>query len=384
LDRGYLGTETYYYPANGASGQNNGSEALVSQLEFRRALGSKGLAHVTPFVRLDAVDSHRNIFDLRDAEVIYSESAWRFALGMRRVSWSVTEAVNIVPFQVVDILNQRDLAGDPAGQEKMGEAMITVSHRGENTLVELYLLPWFRARRFPSAQAREQPFQGAVDLGDGEEYVSGAHQHRLGAAARFERSFDAANVAFVEYRGYAPQPLITPDFATHRATELYYLVNMSAITVQASLGKWLLKTETAYYDTGLNPARFNGIPGNYWATVSGFEYTFVRAFGESDLGVIAEWMHDSRGIGPAGTPFPNDLFFGLRWVLNDQADSQLLGGVMRDLDRRAAVLELQYHRRIGTRLQLELILRGYDAEKASPLSALTNDELLQVGLHYFF
>jgi len=346
--------------------------------------GERWSARLTPFARVDFKDSHRSLFDLREAELDYAQERWRLAVGSRRVSWSVTESVNIVPYQVVDIINQRDLAGDPAGQEKMGAAMAVASYQADNTLVQAYLLPWFRPRRFPSTEAREQPLRGLVDLNDNIRYVSGAGRYRQAGALRIEESFDAANLALIQYHGYAPQPIIEPNFATGRSRQLYYLIDMSAFTVQATYGKWLLKSESAYFNTHENAARFTEVPGSYWATVSGIEYTFLRVSGDADFGVIAEWMHDSRGDGPNGTPFHNDIFAGLRWVPNDQADSQFLGGIARDLSKRAAVFQLQYKRRIGRQLESEVVGRAFRAVASSPLHALQDDSVLLLRLHYFF
>jgi len=106
--------------------------------------------------------------------------------------------------------------------------------------------------------------------------------------------------------------------------------------------------------------------------------------GDADFGVIAEWMHDSRGDGPNGTPFHNDIFAGLRWVPNDQADSQFLGGIARDLSKRAAVFQLQYKRRIGRQLESEVVGRAFRAVASSPLHALQDDSVLLLRLHYFF
>src|SRR5204863_459050 len=100
--------------------QKHGNAALISQLDMRAALTDAWSAKLTPFVRADAVDSERSGADLREAELDCAEGAWRYTVGMARVSWSVTESVNVIPHQVVDIVNQRDLAGDPAGQEKLG------------------------------------------------------------------------------------------------------------------------------------------------------------------------------------------------------------------------------------------------------------------------
>jgi len=384
LDKVYFGMETYYYPTQGTPPQNHGSAAFTSQFELQGALGEHWSSRVTPFARVDTNDSHRSIFDLREAELDYADGPWRFAAGARRLSWSVTESVNIVPHQVVDIVNQRDLAGDPAGQEKLGAAMAMASYQAENTLVQAYLLPWFRPRRFASVAAREHPFRGAIDLNDDIRYVSGAEQHRLGGAVRLEQSIDSANLALIQYRGYAPQPIVEPNFSTGKAMQLYYLIDMSALTLQATYGKWLLKTETAYFNTHSNPEVFTEIPGSYWATVSGVEYTFLRVLGDSDLGVIAEWMHDSRGDALNGSQFQNDVFVGLRWVPNDQADSQLLGGVASDLDQRATIFQLQYQRRIGKQIEIEAVGRAFSAEAANALRALEDDSVVLLRLRYFF
>jgi hypothetical protein len=385
LDKGYVGLETYYYPQDGSAAQKHGNAALIAQLELRERMGENVSAKLTPFARADAVDSHRSIFDLREAEVGYSAGRWRAAAGMRSISWSVTESVGVLPLQVADIVNQRDLAGDPAGQEKLGAAMATVSYQGEKTRIEAFALPWLRKRRFADVQAREHPFRGLIDLTDADvDYTSGAGAHRLGAAIRVERSFDSANVAFIQYRGYAPQPLVTPDFLSGRSTALYYLIDMSAVTIQAALGQWLLKTETAYFGTQQNPARFSAVPAGYWSSVSGTEYTFVNAFGGSDLGVFGEVLYDSRGRATNGTPFHQDIFFGVRWVSNDQSDSQMLCGVMRALDQRALVAQFQYQRRIGTHLQVDLTLRTFSAEQASPISAFNDDSVVFFRVRRFF
>jgi hypothetical protein len=384
MEKAYVGVDTYYYPSEGAPGQKHGNAALVSQLEMRSSFGERWSAKLTPFMRADVIDSHRNTFDLREAEVNYVNGPWRSAVGMGSVSWSVTESVHLLPHQVVDVINQRDFAGDPAGQEKMGAAMLTLAYQGENTIVQGYLLPWFRKRNFPGVEAREQPFRGAIDLNGDVQFTSEKEEHRPGVAVRIEKSVDSANLAFIQYRGYAPDPLITPNFATGKATSLYYLVDMSAVTAQATVGKWLLKTETGYFNTRLNADRFTNVPKSYWSTVSGVEYTFARAFGESDLGLIGEWLYDSRGDAPNGSVFHNDLFLGLRWVANDQGDSEILGGVVRDLDRRANVVQLQYQRRIGTHWQTQLIFRSYNAESGHPLSAFSDDTMLFLKMHYFF
>lgn len=385
VEKGYVGAEIYHYPQDGAAVQEHGNAAIVSQVELRARISDRWAAKLTPFARYDALDSHRNTFDLREAEIEYSNGAWRASAGLRSISWSVTESVGVLPHQVVDVVNQRDLAGDPSGRERMGAAMVTASYRFESTVIEASVLPWFRERKFADRRAREHPYRAAIDLADPMvEYSSDAGAGYVGGALRVARSFDAADVAFIQYRGYLPQPLIAPHAPTGQAAALYYLIDMSALTVQATSGQWLIKSETAYFGTRQNGPRFPGVPSDYWGSVSGVEYTFVNLFAGTDLGVFVEGMYDSRGAAPNGTPFHKNAFFGIRWVANDQADSQLLCGVMSSLDERAQVAQLEYQRRIGTSLQFELILRTFDAAETSPLSAFNDDSVGFFRLRGFF
>jgi hypothetical protein len=338
---------------------------------------------LTPFVRLDPFDSVRNRFDLREAELDYTNGPWRVDAGMRKVSWSVTEAVNVVPFQVVDIVNQRDFAGDPSGQEKLGAAMAVASYQGSDVLVQGYYLPWFRPREFPSMEARENPVRGQLDLNGLDEYVSGDKQYEPGAAVRVEAVVGPSNIAFIQFRGYAPQPLLFPMPGSSSVRKLYYLIDMSGLTLQATVGKWTVKTETAYFDTSRNPDGL-GVPDNYVSSDSGVEYTFVGNDASSDLSAFAEWMYDSRGDSINSPFFPNDVFLGARWVANDLYDTQVLGGVIRQLDARAAVFHLQYQRRIKDQWQLQVVLRHFSAEPTNPIYAFSHDSLFNVRLKYFF
>src|SRR3569833_734667 len=128
LDKGYLGLETYYYPQDGSRIQKHGNAAAIGQLELRGRWGEGLSAKLTPFARVDAVDSHRSLVDAHEAEVEYSAGRWRAQLGMRMLSWCVSESVGVLPAQVVDIIIHLDFAGDPSWQEKLGTAMGTISN----------------------------------------------------------------------------------------------------------------------------------------------------------------------------------------------------------------------------------------------------------------
>lgn len=385
LQKAYVGLEGHFYPNDGFAGQDHGNFAATSELEFGAVLDDHWSARLTPFFRADATDSSRNGFDLREAAFEYTNDRWKWYAGMGKVSWSVTETVNIIPHQVLDIINQRDMAGDTSGQEKLGAAMMVGSYQGDTTIAQLYVLPWFRKRVYPDVGTREHPFEGLVDLNDRTEYASPDDEYRTNFALRIEKATDAANIALIQYQGYAPQPVITPNFATGGSTNLYYLVNMTGLTVQATLGSWLLKTETAYFDTRINPNHLQGVPDNYFSTVTGVEYTFVRAMGQSDLGVVVEWIRDTRGNDvPGGTPFAADMFMGFRWVANDADDAQILGGLVRNASGESTVYQIQYEQRLLETYWLHVEARTYEAESGGLMSALRDDTVVYAELRYYF
>ncbi len=61
---------------------------------------------------------------------------------------------------------------------------------------------------------------------------------------------------------------------------------------------------------------------------------------DMDLGVLMEYLYDERGDA-APIAFENDLFIGLRLTANDAQSSELLTGVIRDLDSGALLFNLE-------------------------------------------
>ncbi|HFD87009.1 MAG TPA: hypothetical protein ENJ35_04970 [Gammaproteobacteria bacterium] len=383
LTRGYIGLEGYLYPRDSEADQKHGNLAVVTSMEWGGALGRDTDFRLRPLARFDTIDQKRNKLDLQDAYIERTMGRWNALAGMRMVSWSVTETVNVIPHEVVDIINQRDLAADPAGKEKLGTPMFGLIYNGDRVYVEGYVLPYFRERLFPSVQAREHPFQGRVDLRNADtRYTSGSEQWRPGYALRVELVTGSVNAAFIQYRGYQPQPLVDVD-NVGEANQLYYLVNLSAVTVQAALGSWLLKTETGYFNTHLNNNGFE-IPSNYWSAVTGFEYTFIRPEARPDISAILEWMYDTRGDGRLGVQFQNDVFAGFRWVANDLFSSEAILGVVSDLHGRGDIYHAQYQRRLADSWYLKLVGRLYSAQRDTALHAFEKDTMLYAKIKYSF
>ena len=379
-----IGVEGYFYGDNGRPWQGVGSQALTGEAELQSRLGGNSSIKLTPFVRLDPNDNNRNRVDLREAAIELVNGPWYVYAGMGKLSWSTVESVNVIPIQTIDVVNQRDFSGDPTGQEKLGAAMLSASYQWDTVRANVYLLPWFRPRPMPSREARENPVGGLFDLNGDDLFTGGEKEYQPGFALRVEKVTSQANLAFIQYRGYAPQPITYWDQVSNRPSNLYYQVDMTGVTAQATLGQWLFKSEMAYMNTAINSARYAIVPKSYFSGVLGAEYTFVRVAGESDISALAEWIRNTQDHGPTGGPFSNDLFLGFRWVANDPADSQILGGVVRHLDRNDSVLQVQYESRLYDSYKLLLGIRAYKVDTNGPLAAFKNDSVIYAKLRYFF
>ncbi|MEQ8662317.1 MAG: hypothetical protein RLW62_15990, partial [Gammaproteobacteria bacterium] len=154
------------------------------------------------------------------------------------------------------------------------------------------------------------------------------------------------------------------------------IIHQTGADVQATLGNWLLKLEAL---------RREGQGDTFAAAVGGFEYTFVGVFGTAaDVGALAELHFDSRGRN-APLPFNKDVFVGTRVAVNDVADSQLLGGLVSDLNGNGHFLNIEASRRFGDFWKIELEFRMFlDVAPTDALYGFNRDDYIQLELLRYF
>ncbi|NOY83312.1 MAG: hypothetical protein GXO96_00560 [Nitrospirae bacterium] len=103
-----------------------------------------------------------------------------------------------------------------------------------------------------------------------------------------------------------------------------------------------------------------------------------------DLGAISEWLHDSRGE-HAPSPFEDDLMVGFRLAINDMASSEVLVGLIQDLDQTSKMISIEASRRLSDHWKIEI--EGFafiQQSKRDFLYALRDDDFLQMTLFYYF
>ena len=355
------------------AGQKEHSVSLAFQPEYYiervSALGGASLTFV-PFGRLDSADPERTHFDIRELFALRTFNGWELAVGSRKIFWGVTESAHLV-----DIINQTDLVESIDGEEKLGTPMISASLGRGNYTLDLFLMPWFRERTFPGRGGRLRSSK-IVDTGR-TEYESGAEEFNTEAALRAAQTIEEWDLALTLFSGTGREPtLVSGTDSNGDAIFIprYVRILQAGVEVQWTGEEWIWKLEVI-------GRKGQGDPFAAW--VGGFEYTFynIRTSGV-DVGFLGEWLHDTRG---GVTPLDDDIFAGVRLTFNDAASTDLLAGVIGDLNSNARMVFIESGRRFGKSLRATLEARIFADQPADdPLYFLRDDDFIQLDLAYWF
>jgi hypothetical protein len=316
----------------------------------------------TPYAMGDNHDYRRTHTDIRELSWIHAADDWELTAGVSKVFWGVTESVHLV-----DIINQTDQVVNEDGEDKLGQPMVNLSLIRNWGVVDMFVLPGFRERTFPSKKGRPR-FGSVIDTGK-VFYESGAEELHTDLAVRWSHYFGAVDIGIAHFHGTAREPrfIIQPaaiNPATGAISEinpLYEIIDQTSIDMQAIYGSWLWKLEAVTR---------SGQGDRIYSYAGGYEYTFVGILeSQLDIGVITEYLYDSRGDeinqkkalqGDAffTTPFQRDLVLGARLTLNDAQSTELLVSVIVDLEGGGQSYNIEASRRIGNSWKLSLEARG--------------------------
>lgn len=351
--------------------QREQQASIVFKPEFHHAWQESSLTFA-PFFRLDSADAERSHADLRELFFLWYPGAFELGLGIRKVFWGVTESQHLV-----DILNQTDGVEFPDGEEKLGQPMVNFSVLRDWGTLDLFLLPYFRERTFSGHKGRLRPAL-VIDT-DQARFESGAKKHHLDLAVRYAKTLDDWDFALSHFAGTGREPtLLLGVNSTGNGVLIpfYKQIGQTGLELQRVAEAWLWKLE-AIHRSGQG-SDFEALTGGFEYTLSGFLET------QMDLGVIGEWLYDSRGR-KATTPFENDLMGGLRLAVNDVAGTELLIGLVQDMDQASKLVSIEGRRRITDHWKIEIEgLMLMQQSENDLLYAQRADDFLQVSLSYYF
>tara|TARA_R110001606_G_scaffold361754_7_gene515321 strand:+ start:236292 stop:237497 length:1206 start_codon:yes stop_codon:yes gene_type:complete len=324
---------------------------------------------IAPFLRIDNEDAERTHIDLREARWLIAEENWELRLGIGKVYWGVTESQHLV-----DVINQTDLVENPDNEDKLGQPMINLSLFQEWGTVDLFVLPYFRERTFAGKKGRLRS-QLVVDTNNAS-YESSSETHHIDFAVRWSHSLGDWDVGLSHFYGTNREPLLMPNQQFTALNPYYELMNQTGLEVQRTTGAWLLKLESIRRETTTE---------TFIAATGGVEYTFYDVFESGlDVGLISEYLFDDRDDELA-TPFEDDVMFGTRITWNNVQSTELLVGLIQDLDSSDATWSIEASRRLGNRWKLSVEGRLFKFNQTdNALYQVRNDDYFQVELARYF
>lgn len=328
-----------------------------------------------PDLRYDQHDKTRTEWDLDDFYWSYFTEPISIKVGRSIEYWGVTESQ-----QLVNIINQINLAENLYGDSRLGQGMLklTVLHgRGEWSF---YILPEFRPRLFPDVEGRPSSAIPIVSDSNKITYEAKEKDRHIDFATRLTSFIADHEFAFSIFKGTSREPELIPVVGPNMnpAFVPYYTqLTQFGLEWQSTLDSLLLKMELVQ--------RYKS-DEQYLAGTLGEEYTFFDVIETGlDVGVFLEYLFDRHDHNREYINAQNDIFYGLRIAGNDESDSTAIGGVSFDLDDSTSFCRLQFSTRLfgSTRLSADatLILK---VAKENVIYQNRKDGFLNLKLETFF
>lgn len=345
------------------------SLAATAEIRWRSAEGNQR-ASIIPYLRWDASDDERSLFDLREAYIAHEGDSYELLVGANTVFWGVTESVHLV-----DIINQTDAVADIDGEAKLGQPMVNLELQRDWGLISLYAMPYFRERTFAGVDGRlRAPLP--VDT-DRPQYEASNDENHVDFALRYSHYFGDVDLGLSYFAGTSRESRLVPDVSGTALLPHYDLIDQFGVDLQYTRDAWLWKLETIVR---------NGYSETFAAAVGGFEYTFYQVRDSAaDIGLLIEYQYDGRSEEEPFTIADNDIFVGARLALNDIQDTAILAGIARDTKTNETFLNLEAERRFGDNYLVELRLRAFSGADPGELTyAVHKDDYLQLQIARFF
>ena len=385
---GSIGIEGRWYPETALHpGQRDHASGFVLEPEFYLEDVKGRSFTLAPFFRYDAADTRRTHVDLREAYLLLfggiGAHEWELRLDVDQVFWGVVESQRLV-----DIINQVDFVEHPDGTEKLGQPMAHGTLSGDWGVLELFALPYHRARTFAGRRGRLR-LPLVID-NDHIRYESAAEQWHVDFAARYSNSLGLLDIGLSLFDGTNREPVAQLDFTPEGGLNLvqyYSQINQFGLDAQLTLGAWLLKLEAIHRSGALN---LRGSKEDYIAYVAGGEYTLYSMFGSmAELTLFGEWHYDDRGrdATPRRSPgiFEKDVFLAARLALNDTQSTEIVASYIADVGRSSHSLGLALDRRLSDRwsLHLEAVILA-DIDELDIHYYTRQDSFIELNLSYNF
>ena len=376
---GYVSGEVSFFPKVGLAGAEDRAQfSLALEPEYYLEYDEGATITFRPFYRFDSADPSRTHGDVRELLFQSSGMDWHLSLGVGKVFWGVVESKHLI-----DIVNQTDVVEGPNGEAKLGQPMAHLSTDFGPGFLDLFIMPYFREREFPSRSGRFRDGLLVDSLESG--YETKLEQWHPDTAMRYGASLGNWDVGLAQFYGTSREPSLAlgiNDDGNTVFVPTYEIISQTSLDLQLTSGAWLWKLE-GLVRSGQKDVF--GVEQSYYSGVGGVEHNIYGFAGTyADLGILVEYMRDSR-LTAATDPLSNDIFVGTRLALNDEADSQALAGALQDITSSTRQYFLEASQRISDGVKLTLEAQLFSAvESSDPLQGLKDDDFLRLELAYYY
>lgn len=329
-----------------------------------------------PFYRLDETDGERTHADIRELVWLHVGDSWELRTGITKVFWGQTESLHLV-----DIINQTDAVESVDNEEKLGQPMVNLSIIQDWGTTSFYVLPYFRERTFAGREGRLR-FSLPIDI-DNAVYESDDEERNVDWAIRWQHTLGAWDIGLGYFDGTSREPsFLPPEEGVEGITEggirpYYPQIQQSSIDMLAVLGSWLLKFEGIRRESNQD---------DFYAAVGGFEYTQVGVFDtEFDLGWLMEYQYDDR-LDTLQTLGQDDIMIGSRIVFNDIEGTEILFGIIQDLEEsssRMGLIEASSRISDNWKWRIDAYFMSSDLP-SDPLYQVRRDDFVELSLEFYF
>jgi len=369
---GSLSLESRYFKDKGAYGNEVQAHiSIILEPEYVYSWNNdRNVVTFEPFYRWDSIDDNRRHGDIRELSYVASMARVEIRAGISKVFWGVTESQH-----VVDVINQTDFVENPDGEQKLGQPMLNATFITEFGNIDAFILPYFRERTVSDENGR---YRSAIDIDVKEaNYIHDDEEKHIDVALRWSHYLGDTDWALSYFNGTDRDPGFVFNSSTNKLEPLYGLSEQVGIELQSIHGDLLAKAELRYKETDVTETHFT--------STIGFEYTIYGMYKDTDVGLLYEWLNDTRH---ENTPFSvgNASFIGSRIAANDTASSETLIGAIFDNDTQDLVLfRLEASTRINEQLSVDLEINLVsEPQKHSLVYQFQKDDYLQLTINTYF
>lgn len=358
---------------------------------------------LNPRLRIDFLNSNHNRYQPHQAYFLYYQPQFEIAAGLMKKAWGKAQSYN-----PTDVINRLDFGYDFYQPEKLSDPMVSFkwifkpTKTFSNLSLEVLFLPLLLDTPLPDLSSRFA-MKGSLD---GVSYVALDEQDQpdylesIGVGLNFNASFHQTDVGLMFYHGPEREPgfvgllnnrlQVTPRPFT-------YLIDMAGVNVESIVGRFILRMEAALILTEINSPRNHqvilvegdAIPQSYFQFVPGVEYRLENLFGgQTSLTFALEYLGENKHEDSIGEirAFRNDLFFGVRYDLNNTLFTTFQVGLIKDLSHAEMILLAQFETKVFSWLKADVsaVIVNQDQNRLAPLSYFPNNTMVKAGFTYLW